>query len=159
VTAIMSSGFLLVSVVPALCGTILSGAGSTFAHPIYGRWISEFQKVQPNTEIRYEPIGSEAGIWRILQGSVDFAASDGPLSDSRLDDYRKAHGTAILHFPTVLGAVVPTYNVPGLKTELKFTAQVLVDVYLGKIKRWDDPALVKLNPEAGFAVPGNHSNF
>jgi phosphate transport system substrate-binding protein len=123
--AILFSCLLCFSLPSALGGTILSGAGSTFAHPIYARWIVEFHKSEPDIEIHYEPIGSGAGIRSILQGNVDFAASDGPMSDSQLQNYRKAHGSEILHFPTVLGAVVPTYNVPGLKTELRFTAQIL----------------------------------
>jgi phosphate transport system substrate-binding protein len=130
--------------------SVLSGAGSTFAYPIYGKWIKEFQNTRPDVEIRYEAIGSGAGIRRIFQRMVDFAASDGPLNDEQIVEYKRAHGDSILHFPTVLGAVVPAYNVPELKSELKFTPELLANIYLGKITKWNDPELIKVNPDANL---------
>lgn len=127
--------------------TQINGAGATFPYPIYSKWFSEFNKLHPNVQINYQSIGSGGGIRQLTERTVFFGASDQPMSDDML---AKAPGT-ILHFPTVLGAVVPVYNLDGLNTQIKFTGPVLADIFLGKITRWNDPALVKIN--AGVTLP------
>jgi len=130
----------------------INGAGATFPAPIYTKWFSEYNKLHPNVEINYQPLGSGAGIRQITNQTVFFGASDGPMTDEQL----KAAPDHIFHFPTVLGAVVPVYNIPGVKAELKFTGPVLADIYLGKITKWNDPAIAKLN--AGVNLPGTDIN-
>ena len=125
----------------------INGAGATFPNPIYSKWFSEYNKLHPNIEINYQSIGSGGGIQQIINQTVFFGATDGPMSDEQL----KAAPGPILHFPTVLGAVVPVYNIPGITEELKFTGPVLADIYLGKIKKWNDPGIAKLNP--GVKLP------
>jgi phosphate transport system substrate-binding protein len=100
--------------------TLLMVGGATFPHPIYARWIAEYQKVHPDIEIEYQAIGSGAGIREITAGVFDFGASDGPMDDAQLKEYRTKRGMAILHFPTVLGADVPIYNIPGVTAELLY---------------------------------------
>jgi phosphate transport system substrate-binding protein len=125
----------------------LQGAGATFPNPLYQKWLSEYAKVNPNAKIDYQSIGSGGGIQQIQAQTVDFGASDAPMSD---DDLRKAPAP-ILHIPTVLGAVVITYNLPGVTQPLRFTPDVLADIFLGKIKRWDDARIKADN--AGVALP------
>ena len=125
----------------------INGAGATFPYPIYSKWFSEYNKLHSNVQINYQSIGSGGGIRQLTERTVFFGASDQPMSDEML---AKAPG-AILHFPTVLGAVVPIYNVEGLNTQIKFTGQVLADIFLGKITKWNDPAIAKLNP--GVSLP------
>src|SRR5665213_904374 len=122
----------------------INGAGATFPYPIYSKWFSEYYKLHPTVQINYQSIGSGGGIQQLTAQTVFFGASDGPMTDDQL----KAAPAPVLHFPTVLGAVVPVYNIPGVTGELKFTGQVLADVYLGKITKWNDAAIVKLNPAA-----------
>ena len=124
----------------------INGGGATFPNPIYSKWFSEYNKLHKNVEINYQSQGSGFGITQLTQETVFFGASDGPMTDQQL----KAAPGPILHFPTVLGAVVPVYNVAGAG-ELKFTGQVLADIYLGKITKWNDPAIAKLN--AGVKLP------
>jgi len=124
----------------------INGAGATFPNPIYSKWFSEYNKLHPNVQINYQPIGSGGGIRQLTNQTVFFGASDGPMTDEQL----KAAPGAVLHFPTVLGAVVPVYNLPGI-TDLKFSGPVLADIYLGKIKKWNAPAIAKLNP--GVKLP------
>jgi phosphate transport system substrate-binding protein len=126
----------------------INGAGATFPAPIYTKWFSEYNKLHPNVQINYQPLGSGAGIRQLTNQTVFFGATDGPMTDEQLH----AAPGRILHFPTVLGAVVPIYNIPGVKTELKFTGPVLADIFLGKITKWNDPAMTKLNP--GVTLPG-----
>src|SRR5882672_2799270 len=126
----------------------INGAGATFPYPIYSKWFAEYQKLHPNVQINYQSLGSGAGIRQITEQTVDFGATDGPMTDEQL---RSAPGK-ILHFPTVLGAVVPVYNIPNLAAELKFSGPVLADIFLGKITKWNDPAIAKLN--AGVSLPG-----
>jgi phosphate transport system substrate-binding protein len=131
-------------------GTILiNGAGATFPYPIYAKWFSEYHRLRPDIQINYQSIGSGGGIRQLLAGTVDFGASDGPMSDEQL---RQAK-FKVLHFPTVLGADVPTYNVPGVSQELKFTPGALAAIFLGTIKKWNDSQLVKANP--GVKLPSN----
>jgi phosphate transport system substrate-binding protein len=132
--------------VPAVGQTALNGAGATFPYPMYSKWFSEYRKAHPDVEINYQSIGSGGGIRQVLAGTVDFGASDGPMSDEQLSQAK----TKILHIPTVMGAVVPAYNVPGVTAELKFTPQALAGIFLGKINTWNDPALTGPNPEANL---------
>src|ERR1700741_4475568 len=125
----------------------INGAGATFPNPIYSKWFSEYNKLHPDIRINYQPIGSGGGIQQLINQTVFFGATDGPMTDEQL----KAAPGPIRHFPTVLGAVVPVYNIPGVTDELKFTGPLLADIYLGKIKKWNDPALGKLNP--GVKLP------
>lgn len=129
--------------------TQLNGAGATFPNPIYSKWFSEYHKAHSDIQINYQSIGSGGGIRQLLAGTVDFGASDGPMTDEQLAQAKQK----ILHIPTVLGAVVPAYNVPGVSGDLKFTGEVLANIYLGKITTWNDPAIAKLNP--GVKLPGD----
>jgi phosphate transport system substrate-binding protein len=129
---------------------IIKGGGSTFAYPIYSQWFAEFRKSHPDVQFQYEPIGSGAGIVNVTGGVLDFGASDAPMTDKQLAEYKAKHGWDILHFPTVLGAVVPIYNLPSVAIEIKFTPEILAGIYSGKIARWNDPALAKVNPEISF---------
>jgi len=125
----------------------IQGAGATFPNPIYQKWISEYNKLHPNVEINYQSLGSGAGIRQLTNQTVFFGASDGPMTNDQL----LAAPGKVLHFPTVLGADVPVYNLPGLNAELKFTGPILADIFLGKITKWNDAALTKLN--AGVNLP------
>src|SRR5712672_2155806 len=125
----------------------INGAGATFPYPIYSKWFSEYNKLHPDVEINYQSIGSGGGIRQVLAGTVDFGATDGPMTDEQLSQAK----VKILHIPTVLGAVVPAYNVPGVSGELKFTAEALSGIFLGKITTWNDPAIAKANP--GVSLP------
>src|SRR5271170_1202912 len=131
---------------PALGQTTLNGAGATFPYPMYSKWFSEYHKAHPEVEINYQSIGSGGGIRQVLAGTVDFGASDGPMSDEQLSQSK----TKILHVPTVLGAVVPAYNVPGVGGEIKFTPQALAGIFLGKITSWNDGAIAASNPGVKF---------
>jgi len=135
--------------VPALAQTTLNGAGATFPYPMYSKWFSEYHKAHPEIEINYQSIGSGGGIRQVLAGTVDFGASDGPMTDEQLAQAK----TKILHVPTVLGADVPAYNIPGVTGELQFTPEVLAGIFLGKITSWSDPAIAKANP--GVKLPGD----
>jgi phosphate transport system substrate-binding protein len=131
-------------VLPALGQTTLNGAGATFPNPIYQKWFSEYHKNHPDVQFNYQSIGSGGGIRQVLAGTVDFGASDGPMTDEQLAQAK----VKILHIPTVLGAVVPAYNIPGVTAELKFTPQALAGIFLGKITSWNDPAIAGPNPDA-----------
>jgi len=121
---------------------LITGAGATFPNPIYSKWFDEYHRKFPNIEINYQSIGSGGGIRQVLEGTVDFGATDGPMTDEQL----KQAKTKILHFPTVLGADVAAYNIPGVTQEINFTPEALAGIYLGKIKKWNDPELKKANP-------------
>jgi len=129
--------------VPAFAQTTLNGAGATFPYPMYSKWFSEYHKAHPDVEINYQSIGSGGGIRQVLAGTVDFGASDGPMTDQQLAEAK----TKILHVPTVLGADVPAYNVPGVTGELKFTQEALAGIFLGKITNWNDKAIASANPD------------
>lgn len=132
--------------VPACAQTTLNGAGATFPYPMYSKWFSEYHKAHPEIEINYQSIGSGGGIRQVLAGTVDFGASDGPMTDEQLKDAK----TKILHVPTVLGAVVPAYNIPGVTGEIKFTPEALAGIFLGKITNWNDKAITSANPGVNF---------
>jgi phosphate transport system substrate-binding protein len=127
---------------PALGQTTLNGAGATFPYPMYSKWFSEYHKLHPDIEINYQSIGSGGGIRQVLAQTVDFGASDGPMTDEQLSQAK----SKILHIPTVLGAVVPAYNIPGVSGEVKFTPQALAGIFLGKITSWNDAAITGPNP-------------
>ena len=133
--------------VPAVSQTTLNGAGATFPYPMYSKWFSDYHKLHPDVEINYQSIGSGGGIRQVLAGTVDFGASDGPMTDEQLAQAK----IKILHIPTVLGAVVPAYNVPGVSGELRFSPEVVADICLGKIANWNDKAIAKDNP--GVKLP------
>jgi len=133
--------------VPAFGQTALNGAGATFPYPMYSKWFSEYHKIHPDVEINYQSIGSGGGIRQVLAGTVDFGASDGPMSDDQL----KQAKVKILHIPTVLGAVVPAYNVSGVSSELRFSPQTIADICLGKVTNWNDKAIAQDNP--GVKLP------
>ena len=121
---------------------------SHFPVPIYSKWFSEYNKLHPTVQINYQSIGSGGGIRQITNQTVFFGATDGPMTNDQL----LAAPSKILHFPTVLGAVVPVYNIPGVTAELKFTGPVLVDIFLGKVTKWNDPEIAKLNPGVNLPV-------
>ncbi|MGC1450469.1 MAG: phosphate ABC transporter substrate-binding protein PstS [Candidatus Sulfotelmatobacter sp.] len=140
---------LLVCVVlalPVLGQTTLNGAGATFPYPIYSKWFSEYHKVHSEVQINYQSIGSGGGIRQVTAGTVDFGASDMPMTDKQLQDFK----AKILNIPTVLGADVPAYNVPGISGEVKFTPEALAGIFLGKISKWNDKAITSANPGVNF---------
>jgi phosphate transport system substrate-binding protein len=125
----------------------INGTGASFPAPIYQKWFSDYHKLHSNIEINYQSTGSGKGIGSITDGTVDFGASDGPMSDAQLKTYRDKHGYGILHFPTVAGADVPIYNIAGVGPGLNFTPEALAGIFLGKITKWNDPELTKANPK------------
>jgi phosphate transport system substrate-binding protein len=131
---------------------LINGAGATFPYPIYSKWFDEFHKTN-SAQINYQSVGSGAGIKQVTEGTVDFGATDGPMNDDQIKAYRAKNGTGILHFPTVLGAVVPTYNIPGVNAPLNFTPDALAGIFLGRISKWNDPAIVNANK--GVNLPAN----
>jgi phosphate transport system substrate-binding protein len=121
----------------------INAAGATFPAPIYQKWFEDYHKAHPDVQINYQSVGSGAGIQQLTQGTVDFGASDMPMTDEQISKMTKFK---VLHFPTVLGGVVPLYNIPGVTVELKFTGETLAGIFLGNIKKWNDAALKKDNP-------------
>ena len=146
--SLLLAGFVGLSSTTLLAQNI-NGAGATFPNPIYSRWFNEFARVNPQVHINYQPIGSGGGIRQVSEGTVDFGATDGPMSDNQIKSAR----VKTMHIPTVLGAVVPVYNLPGVRKVLNFSPDVIADIYLGKISKWNDPRLAKDNP--GVALPNN----
>lgn len=152
----MTRKLLLIAALCVFCLTLhadstvlLNAAGATFPYPIYSKWFDVYHQQHPDIQINYASVGSGAGISQLLQGTVDFGASDKPMSDDQL----KQAKVPVLHFPTVLGAVIPTYNIPGVDAELKFTQKALAGIYLGTITKWNDPEIAKAN--AGLTLPAN----
>jgi phosphate transport system substrate-binding protein len=131
----------------------ITGAGATFPYPMYSKWFDEYHKKNTNLEINYQSIGSGGGIRQVTEGTVDFGATDGPMNDEQIKAYQDKHGFAILHFPTVLGADVPTYNIPGVNVELSFTQEAIAGIFLGTITKWNDPAITGSNK--GVSLPAN----
>jgi phosphate transport system substrate-binding protein len=134
----------------AVAQTTLNGAGATFPYPMYSKWFSEYHKLHPDIQFNYQSIGSGGGIRQVIAGTVDFGASDGPMNDEQLAEAQKSRGTKILHIPTVLGAVVPAYNIPGVSGEVKFTSEALAGIFLHRITKWNDKALTSANPDVKF---------
>jgi len=128
---------------------LLNAAGATFPYPIYSKWFDVYHQSHSNVQINYQSIGSGGGIRQLLDKTVDFGASDGPMSDDQL----KQANVPILHFPTVLGAAIPSYNVSGVQGDLNFTPEALAGIFLGKITKWNDPAIASAN--TGVKLPGD----
>jgi phosphate transport system substrate-binding protein len=126
----------------AMAQTTLNGAGATFPYPIYSKWFNEYHNLHPDIQINYQSIGSGGGIRQVQAGTVDFGATDGPMTDEQIAQSK----VKVLHVPTVLGAVVPAYNIAGVSGDMKFTPDVLADIYLGKIGKWNDARIAKANP-------------
>ena len=129
----------------------LNAAGATFPYPIYSKWFDAYHSQHSNIQINYQSIGSGGGIRQLTAGTVDFGASDMPMNDDQIKEFQSKNGSGILHFPTVLGAVVPMYNIPKVTTELKFTQKALAGIFLGTITTWNDPEIAKANP--GVSLP------
>ena len=130
---------------------LINAAGATFPYPMYSKWFDEYHKKFPTLQFNYQSIGSGGGIKQVTEGTVEFGASDGPKNDMQIKDFHDKHGFGILHFPTVMGADVPVYNVAGVNTALNFTPEALAGIFLGKITKWNDPEIVKAN--AGVKLP------
>jgi phosphate transport system substrate-binding protein len=128
----------------------INGAGATFPYPIYSKWFSEFKQQNPSIQINYQPIGSGGGIRQVTEGTVDFGASDVTMTDQQIGQAK----IKVIALPTVLGAVVPVYNIPGINKEINFSGDVIADIYLGKISNWNDARIAKDNP--GVNLP-NHA--
>jgi len=147
---VIAYGILAVAVVCiAIAEVKINACGASFPDPIYERWFADYNKVHRDVQINYTPNGSGGGVKGITDGTVDFGASDMPMTDQEL----AAAKGKIYHFPTVLGAVVPTYNIPGVTQELRFSGPTLAGIYLGAIKKWNDKALTSENP--GVKLPGD----
>ena len=129
----------------------LNAAGATFPYPIYSKWFDAYHSQHSNIQINYQSIGSGGGIRQLTAGTVDFGASDMPMNDDQIKAFQSKNGSGILHFPTVLGAVVPMYNIPKVTAELKFTQKALAGIFLGTITKWNDPEITKANP--GLSLP------
>jgi phosphate transport system substrate-binding protein len=143
----------LVAVGVAQAVLSINGAGATFPNPMYSKWFDDYHKKHSNIEINYQSIGSGGGIKQVTEGTVDFGATDGPMNDEQLKAYQDKHGFPILHFPTVLGADVPTYNISGVSGELNFTPEALAAIFLGKVTKWNDPLIAGANK--GVNLPAN----
>jgi len=142
-STILIAVLLAVLLPAAYAADTINAAGATFPAPIYQKWFQEYHAAHGDIEINYQAIGSGGGIRQLTEGTVDFGASDMPMKDEQL---AKITRCKVLHFPTVLGGVVPTYNIQGVDAELKFTAETLAGIFLGKITKWNDAALKKDNP-------------
>jgi phosphate transport system substrate-binding protein len=131
---------------------LINAAGATFPYPMYSKWFDEYHKKFPNLQFNYQSIGSGGGIQQVTAGTVDFGATDGPMNDMQLKEFRDKRGSDILHFPTVMGADVPIYKLPGVSQQLNFTPEALAGIFLGSVKKWNDPAITGANP--GVNLPG-----
>ncbi len=145
---LIAAGVLALATIGASAQNI-NGAGATFPYPIYSKWFSEYTQQHPSVKINYQSIGSGGGIRQVSEGTVDFGATDGPMNDEQI----KGAKVKTMHIPTVLGAVVPVYNIPGVNKDLNFSGDVIADIYLGKITTWNDPRIAKENP--GVNLPAN----
>jgi phosphate transport system substrate-binding protein len=140
----------------AVAGHLINGAGATFPFPLYSKWFADYNKAHPDVQINYQSIGSGGGIKQITEGTVDFGASDAPMSDEQMQKATAKHPAGLQHIPTVMGAVVLIYNVPGV-SGLRLTPEALAKIYLGKITKWNDPAIAAENkqlklPDTGITV-------
>jgi phosphate transport system substrate-binding protein len=153
ITALLLVAFALGAVAIAEGTLSINGAGATFPYPMYSKWFDEYHKKNSNLQINYQSIGSGGGIKQVTEGTVDFGASDGPMNDEQLKAFQDKHGFGILHFPTVLGADVPTYNIAGVTAELNFTPEAIAGIFLGKVTKWNDPLITGANK--GVNLPGN----
>jgi phosphate transport system substrate-binding protein len=144
--AVLAAATLVMISLPVMAQN-LNAAGATFPYPIYSKWFDEYHKLHPEIQINYQSIGSGGGIRQLLAGTVDLGATDGPMTDEQLAQAK----VKIMHFPTVLGAVVPTYNIPGFTGELNFTPEALAGIFLGQITKWNDPKITSVNK--GLQLP------
>lgn len=132
--------------------TLINGAGATFPYPLYSKWFFEYNKINPKATINYQSIGSGGGIRQITEGTVDFGASDSPMSDAEMQKANASNGNNnIMNIPTVIGSVVLTYNIPEVKQNINLTQKAIVDIFSGKITKWNDPEIANANP--GVALP------
>ena len=148
VTAALLTGFAF-----AQQHVLINATGATFPYPMYSKWFDSYHKKFPGVEINYNSLGSGAGVQQVTAGTVDFGASDGPMSDDEMKAFTAKRGRGILHFPTVMGANVPSYNIPGINQSLNFTPEALAGIFLGKITKWNDPEIANANP--GVKLPAN----
>ena len=153
ITGLLVAALALAAAVWAQGALSINGAGATFPYPMYSKWFDEYHKKNENLQINYQSIGSGGGIKQVTEGTVDFGASDGPMNDDQLKAFQDKHGFPILHFPTVLGAAVPSYNIPGVTGELNFTQDAISGIFLGKVTKWNDPAIAGANK--GVTLPAN----
>lgn len=150
--SIFLTAVLIASTATSSFAQKINGAGASFPYPIYSKWFSEYSAQHSGVQINYQSIGSGGGIQQVTSGTVDFGASDGPMTDAQLASSK----VKLVHIPTVLGAVVPIYNLPGVSAELRFSPDVLADIYLNKINKWNDPRIAKDNP--GVNLPNSSIN-
>jgi phosphate transport system substrate-binding protein len=148
--SVLVCGFLWCAAVTLPAQTTLNAAGATFPYPIYSKWFSEYHKLHPDIQINYQSIGSGGGIRQVTESTVDFGASDMPMTDAQLAEAQEKLKTKIINLPSVLGAVVPAYNIPGVSGEVKFTPDALAGIFLGKITKWNDKAIASVNPGINF---------
>ncbi|MBS1519235.1 MAG: phosphate ABC transporter substrate-binding protein PstS [Bacteroidetes bacterium] len=132
-------------------GAQINGAGATFPYPIYSKWFNEYAKLNKDAKINYQSIGSGGGIKQITEGTVDFGASDSPMSDEEIEKANSKNNNSIIHIPTVIGSVVLIYNMPGTEGNLKLSGDVIAGIYKGVIKKWNDPKIKAENP--GINLP------
>jgi len=149
IPAVAALGVSLLFASGAVAQGLINGAGATFPYPIYSKWFSEYHKLHSGVQFNYQAIGSGGGIRQLQTGTVDFGASDQPVQDDQLARFKMRP----LHFPTVLGGVVPVYNVPAVPGELKFTPKAIAGIYLGTIRKWNDPEIARANP--GVKLPAS----
>jgi phosphate transport system substrate-binding protein len=135
---------------PLVAQTKLNAAGATFPYPMYSKWFSDYHQMHPEVEVNYQSIGSGGGIRQVTEGTVDFGASDMPMTDAQLAEAQTKLKTRVLNLPSVLGADVPAYNVPGVSGEVKFTPEMLAGIFLGRISKWNDKAITSANPGINF---------
>jgi phosphate transport system substrate-binding protein len=147
----MALAAILVTGIASSQQVLINAAGATFPYPMYSKWFDEYHKKFPNLQFNYQSIGSGGGIQQVTAGTVDFGATDGPMNDMQLKEFKDKRGSDILHFPTVMGADVPVYNLSGVKQQLNFTPEALAGIFLGTVKKWNDPALASANP--GVSLP------
>src|ERR1700735_4153496 len=137
----------LTVIAAAQSGTVLlNAAGATFPYPIYSKWFDVYHTAHPNIQINYQSIGSGGGIRQLMAGTVDFGASDGPMTDDQIKQFKMNTGANVRHFPPGIGAVVLTYNVKGGSGDLAFTEKAIAGIYEGSISKWNDPEIAKANP-------------
>jgi len=143
--AVLLLSLAAAGVVMADTPILINAAGATFPYPIYSKWFDVYHQKNGGIQINYASVGSGAGIAQLTNGTVDFGASDGPMNDDQIKDFKEKRGVGVLHFPTVLGAAVPTYNVPNVSTDLNFTQKALAGIFLGTITKWNDPEIAGAN--------------
>jgi len=144
---------LCLAVIVVAQNLAINAAGATFPYPIYSKWFDVYHSQHSNIQINYQSIGSGGGIRQLTAGTVDFGASDMPMNDDQIKEFQSKNGCSVLHFPTVIGAVVPTYNVPKVSADLKFTQKAISGIYLGTITKWNDAEIAKAN--AGVSLPND----